>query len=76
MTTNQGSDRLLSQSEAAEFLGAAKRTLESWRAQRKGPPFIAISRRCVRYRLADISAWLERHVVATDNGSSASGEVA
>ena len=55
---------LLNQSEAAQILGIQPRTLENWRARRIGPSFLAISRRCVRYRLVDLEAWLNGKTIA------------
>ncbi len=57
-------NHLLSQARAAELLGVAPRTLENYRARRIGPRFIALSRRCVRYRLGDLEAWIASKAVA------------
>ena len=52
-------ERLLSQSEAAEFLNIQPCTLEAWRQRGGfGPKFIRYSGRCVRYRLSDLQAWI------------------
>jgi hypothetical protein len=56
--------KLLDQTQAAELLCVEPRTLEGWRARRIGPRFIAYSRRCVRYRLSDLQAWLDSKAVA------------
>ncbi len=58
-------DPLLTQTEAATLLHVEPRTLESWRQHRVGPAFIRYSRRCVRYRVADIQAWLTEQKVQT-----------
>lgn len=44
--------------QAAEHIGVAKQTLANWRSLGKGPTF---SKRgnLVRYRWADLDAWLE-----------------
>jgi predicted DNA-binding transcriptional regulator AlpA len=57
--------KLLTQAEAAEYLGYAPRSLETLRAKRQGPPFVALSSRHIRYRRSDLDAFLERHVVET-----------
>ena len=44
---------------AAEFLGLAPRTLQAWRGQKKGPRYLSYSKRCVRYRVADLIKWQE-----------------
>jgi hypothetical protein len=57
-------NRLLTQAEAAEFLNVQSRTLESWRMRGIGPSFVRYTSRAIRYRPADLLAFLERHEVA------------
>ena len=45
--------KLLTPREAAEILGVPEGTLAQWRSQRRGPLFIKLESRLVRYRLAD-----------------------
>ena len=56
---------LLTQTEAANLLHVEPRTLESWRQHRTGPRYIRYSRRCIRYRLQDLSAWVNEQAVET-----------
>lgn len=49
---------LLSEKEAAEILGCGFRTLRNWRAKRDGPRFVKIGQRLVRYRRADLEAFI------------------
>jgi len=42
----------------AARLGLARVTLQVWRAQGKGPPFLKLGR-VVRYSWADVAAWLD-----------------
>lgn len=61
------SDVLIRQEEAARLLGVSPRALEAWRYRGGGPKFIRISGRCIRYRRADLQAWIaerERHSTA------------
>lgn len=44
--------------ETAATLQVSIRTLEYWRAHGDGPKFVRVGRH-VRYRLDDISAWLD-----------------
>jgi len=60
-------NRLLTQEQAAALLGVAPRTLENHRARRVGPRFIALSRRCVRYKLADLEAWIASKAIAVED---------
>lgn len=46
--------------------GITRRWLELAAHRGDGPPFIKISRRCVRYRRADFEAWLASRRVASD----------
>lgn len=50
--------------QAAEFLQVKKTTLEQWRWHGKGPQFCKVGR-CVRYRRADLEAFLEGRVFAS-----------
>jgi excisionase family DNA binding protein len=50
--------------EVAAFLkDVPKHTLEQWRSQGKGPTYVKLGRH-VRYRWADVYAWLEAQAVA------------
>lgn len=48
---------LIDTTEAAAFLGIAKRTMEYWRGIGGGPPYSRLGRCCVRYRRADLDDW-------------------
>ena len=50
---------LLYPAEAAHLLCVSHRTLEAYRLRGGGPPYIALGRRCVRYRRADLMTWIE-----------------
>jgi predicted DNA-binding transcriptional regulator AlpA len=58
-------EELLTPAEAARFLRLSTETLKYWRksAQRRGPPFVKIERRPVRYRLAALEAYIKRRTV-------------
>jgi hypothetical protein len=47
--------------EAADHLRLSVRGLEDLRARGEGPPFARVSHRIVRYRVADVDAWLVAH---------------
>lgn len=49
---------LLTQQQAADFLSCSPRSLEAWRLRGGGPRFLRLGRRCVRYRLSDLSNWI------------------
>ena len=50
--------QVLEEKEAARFLGLSVQTLRNWRHQRKGPPYLKISR-SVRYRECGPAGYLE-----------------
>jgi excisionase family DNA binding protein len=43
--------------QVAEYLGVDEKTLERWRRERTGPPYIRAGRQ-VRYRVEDVQDWL------------------
>jgi len=45
--------------EVSEYLGVPVQTLYSWRARRQGPPAARIGRH-LRYRWADVDAWVDQ----------------
>ena len=51
-------DRLLRTREAAQVIGVSPRTMESYRRNGGGPPFIKIRDYAVRYVLRDLLAWI------------------
>lgn len=53
----------LSTKEAAAYLGLEPCTLADWRWRRKGPPWIPVSRGCVRYDLEVLNRWLDSRTV-------------
>ncbi len=53
---------LLTTQQAADIVGLTKWTLAYWRAQRLGPPFMLISRRCIRYSRAQLESWLKARI--------------
>lgn len=54
---------LLTTEDAAAYLGLRPGTLMDWRWQRTGPPWIRISRGCVRYDQTALDSWLALRVV-------------
>jgi len=62
--------RLLTAEDVAVLTGLSVETLAQWRSQRRGIPFIKISRNCVRYRQTDLDSWLVERTVLTDQNRS------
>jgi excisionase family DNA binding protein len=58
-----GHHELLDTKQAAEYIGAQAHTLEIWRTTRRHKiPFIKVGR-LVRYRRADLDAWLATRTI-------------
>lgn len=62
--------RLLTPDEVAEVTGLSTETLAQWRSQRRGIPFLKISRNCVRYRQGDLQQWLQSRLIITRSDNS------
>lgn len=52
-------DLLLNRDQVQERYGIPRRWLELAAHKGEGPPYVVFSRRMVRYRIADLEAWLE-----------------
>lgn len=55
----------LTPNQTATYLQVPVRQLQQWRYLRKGPPY-SLAGRAVRYRRADLDAWLIAHRVEPD----------
>lgn len=51
-------DKLLTPKEAAVFLSVSMETLAMWRSQHRGPDFVKLESRLVRYWLSALESWL------------------
>ncbi len=70
MTSAQNSGpvaRLLTPKQAAEFLCIPEGTLAQWRSQRRGPAFIKLEGRLVRYRTRDLENYITGCIVANED---------
>jgi hypothetical protein len=70
VTTKDLRTRLLCAKEIADATGLSIETLAQWRSQKRGIPYIKISRNCVRYRQTDLDSWLVERTVLTDQNRS------
>ena len=57
--------KLLTPRESAELLGVPEGTLAQWRSQRRGPPYIKLEGRLVRYRRSDLEEYIASRFVET-----------
>jgi hypothetical protein len=53
---------------ASEMLCVAPQTLRNWRCTRKGPAYLKIGR-CVRYRVDDLTAYMDRHKITPEEAA-------
>lgn len=60
---------LVDERHAAETLGVSAKTLQNWRALRKGPRYRKIGARLVRYHVADLADF--QRVMACESGEAA-----
>jgi predicted DNA-binding transcriptional regulator AlpA len=71
VTAREEISRLLRAEDVAEITGLSVETLAQWRSQRKGIPFLKLSRNCVRYQQADLDRWLNERIVRVEGPSNA-----
>jgi hypothetical protein len=64
---------LLVELEAAEVMRLSPRTLQQWRVQGRGPPFIRLGR-AIRYRRSAIAEYLAAHTAASTTEADAARE--
>lgn len=57
---------LLDSKAVAQRLGVSVDTLRDWRYEGRGPAFLKLGHRTVRYRPSAIDAWLEEQEVVAD----------
>lgn len=57
---------LLNTKQTADLLGMSMSCLEHWRTVQKGPPFVRVGPKIVRYRRTDLDLWIESCVNANE----------
>jgi predicted DNA-binding transcriptional regulator AlpA len=55
--------KLMTPQELAAMTGLRVQTLAKMRCQGHGPAFVKLSHRAVRYKAADVAAWIDSNVV-------------
>ena len=60
---------ILTAAEAAQYLGFSVWWLKDQRRKGTGPAYIRCDR-AIRYRVTDLDAWLEQHLVRTRDSAS------
>lgn len=67
-------DRLITERDAADFLGYTMRALQNWRLRGGGPAFVKVSSRSIRYRRRDLIAWAESKLAKNTAQPSMGGQ--
>ncbi len=62
--TKTDPNALVNEREAASMLCYSVRALQNWRHRGGGPRFVKVSARSVRYRRADLMAWIEERTIS------------
>ncbi|MFF0943719.1 helix-turn-helix transcriptional regulator [Kocuria sp. CPCC 205300] len=61
-------DRLLTPAELAEWRGSTVRSLAQERYMGRGPKFLKLGTRTVRYRVKDVRVWLDENTRSITEG--------
>ena len=64
-------DAWLTPAEVSRIIGFTIRTLNTWRARRKGPPHVIISGRSVRYSAESLKTWMASEACGRRGGANA-----
>ena len=70
------SEELWTETEVAGLLKVALPTLRNWRCKGIGPAFLKVGQRCVRYRVADVHAFIEAGEHAAQPAGRLGGQTA
>lgn len=62
---------LVEPKEAAKLLATNERTLANWRSAKKGPRFVRVGQRMIRYRRSDLAKFLAEFLCADDGKEAA-----
>lgn len=58
---------LLTEKEAAKLLSLNPGTLRSWRCEGRGPSYVRLGTRAIRYSLTAIQEWVQRGQVRVED---------
>ena len=60
----------LTESEAADYLGISKKTLQRWRFDHKGPAYAKLNGKLIRYHQADLDEWMAQQTITHEDKES------
>lgn len=55
----------LKEAEAANYLGISKKTLQRWRFHRRGPDYVKLNNKLIRYPISNLNAWMDQQIITT-----------
>jgi len=58
----------LTETEAAEYLGISKKTLQRWRFGRRGPSYVRVAGKLIRYHQAILDTWMDQQTIKLEKG--------
>ena len=64
MSDGSNSD-YLSETQTAKYLNISKKSLQRWRFNRQGPPYVKLNAKTIRYRREDLDQWMKERIVTT-----------
>lgn len=64
-------NQLITEQDAAAFLGYTIRALQNWRLRGGGPKFVKVSKRSIRYRRRDLIEWSEERLRSNTSEAAA-----
>lgn len=62
---------VLTTAAAAEHLRVTEETLKRWRRNHTGPPYVRLGYNVVRYRVDDLTAWMNARTVTPTPAATA-----
>lgn len=62
MTEKKETGEFLTERQVAQMLGFSQRTLANWRKVKKGPPWVLLADRSVRYSKIALNKWIESRI--------------
>ena len=67
---DQSLSAFLSESEADNYLGISKKTLQRWRFDHKGPAYAKLNGKLIRYHQADLDEWMDQQTITHEDKES------
>jgi len=56
-------DRLLTETEAAQYLNTTPGTLQVWRSRKQGPPYVKINVKSIRYEFSALLDYVAKNSI-------------